>query len=890
MAENASPTSPQGSPPGEPQDSPESAEESNTSRNILLIILVIVALLVCGALAYILLIVRPFAEPETPTLVPTVPGVEITPTISQPDGVVDAVWAGILERGTLRVGTSADYPPFEYYTENFQLDGFDIALIRTIADRLGLGIEIKDMAFDGLGNALQINQIDLAISAITVTPERDGFVDFSNTYFLSEDAVLTTDQSNITITAPEQIANYRLGVQSGTIYEQYAQTDLIEAGIMPENNLFVYQQMDTALEDLSLGRINLVAMDLAPAETAVSEGGYAIAGQGLNRERLAIAVPQGAFTLQDQLNKMLITLQNEGVVADLILTYFDLDETEIPPIPTPTPGPTATPAPPPACVDGMQWVADLNLDDQGMTSPPQLSPGEPFEKGWRVRNTGTCTWDSTYTLLPVGGNTPAARMGGVPTPVQGQVAPGQTYDFWVDLVAPLAPGVYQEFWTMRNPENLLFGDRIWVGVEVVPYPTATPPPTQTPSPSIQFSANPTSIQEGECSTLSWNTSNVQAVYLYPQGEDWRNYGVPGTGQRSVCPNETTTYELRVVKTDGSVEVRNATVFVSPAPGNPPQITRFTVEPAQINTNQCVAITWQVDNSNSRTIWRDNTAIWPNAPASGNMQDCLAAPGEYVYQLEASNASGISRQQQYVRVVQPATPIPTATPTTPPSTATPVPATPTPIPDPIIYSFTANPAQVTVGNQIRVSWNVGGGAQTVNIYKNGALALEDASFQDSVIDQATAAGTVTYAIEALNSAGGSATEQASVTVVEAAPDNPLLDTSWELVSYFDGTTEQPVLQGTTLTANFADDNDLSGTGGCNTYSATYLVDGAQIAISKLKSSKLTCGDQVDQQETTYLTLLPTAVTYAVNDQGQLTMSDEDGQVILTYAALVAVPLQ
>ena len=85
---------------------------------------------------------------------------------------------------------------------------------------------------------------------------------------------------------------------------------------------------------------------------------------------------------------------------------------------------------------------------------------------------------------------------------------------------------------MRSPAGLLFGDRIWVGIEVVPYPTATPPPTQTPSPSIQFSANPTSINEGECSTLTWNTSNVQAVYLYPQGEDWRNYGVPGVGRKT----------------------------------------------------------------------------------------------------------------------------------------------------------------------------------------------------------------------------------------------------------------------------------------------------------------------------------------------------------------------
>jgi ABC-type amino acid transport substrate-binding protein/heat shock protein HslJ len=886
MAENTSPSS-SGAPP--PEVPPEAPQESDTSRNLLLIILVAIAILICGALAFIFFVVRPFDQEEIPTLVPESTPIVVTATAEQPEGVVDTVWANIMESGTIRVGTSADYAPFESYDDSFQLEGFDIALIQNIAETLGLNVEIKDMAFDGLFNALQINQVDLAISAITVTPERDGLVDFTNTYFLSEDAVLTTDQSNITVTTVDQLANYRLGVQSGSIYESFAQTALVEAGLMPEHNLFVYQQMDTALEDLSLGRVNLVAMDLAPAESAVNGGGYAIAGQGLNRQLLAMAVPQGAFTLQDEVNKALTQLQNEGVVADLIKTYFDLDEGEIPPIPTPTPGPTATPAPPPACINGMQWVADLNMDDQNMTDPAKLSPGEAFQKGWRVRNTGTCTWDSTYFLVPVGGNNTAARMGGVPTAVQGQVAPGQTYDFWVDLVAPLVPGVYQEFWTMRSNDGLLFGDRIWVGVEVVPFPTATPPPTQTPSPSIQFSASPTSIQEGECSTLTWNTANVQAVYLYPQGEDWRNFGVPGTGQRTVCPNETTTYELRVVNTNGSVEVRTVSVFVTQVPGNPPQITRFTVEPAQINVGQCVIITWQVSDSTSRTIWRDNTVLWPNAPSSGNMQDCPAAAGDYGYQLEATNASGTSRLQQYIRVVQPATPIPTATPTIPPSTATPVPPTPTPVPDPVINSFTANPAQITLGQQVRVSWNVGGGAQTVNIYKNGALVLEDAAFQDSAVDQPTETGTVTYSVEAINSLGATATAEASVTVVSAPPDNPLAGTSWVLVSYYDGTAEQPVIEGSTVSATFSQNTEMAGSGGCNNYSATYTVDGPQIAISNVVSMQISCGQDLDQQEAAYFALLPTAATYTVADDGQLTISNADGQVILTYSALVAVPL-
>jgi heat shock protein HslJ len=218
----------------------------------------------------------------------------------------------------------------------------------------------------------------------------------------------------------------------------------------------------------------------------------------------------------------------------------------------------------------------------------------------------------------------------------------------------------------------------------------------------------------------------------------------------------------------------------------------------------------------------------------------------------------------------------------------VPPTPTPIPDPVIYSFTASPAQVTLGDQVRVSWNVGGGAQTVNVYKNGVLVLEDAAFQDSGIDQPAETGTVTYSIEALNSVGGRATSEASVAVVEAPPDNPLAGTSWVLLSYFDGSAEIPVLEGSTVSASFGEKSEMAGSGGCNNYSATYTVSGNQITIKDVLSVQISCGPELDQQEAAYFALLPTAATYAVSD-GQLTISDADGQVILTYSALVAVPL-
>ena len=70
----------------------------------------------------------------------------------------------------MKVGTAADYRPFEYYNENRVIDGFDIALIQEVGRVLGVNTEVTDFAFQGLGGALQIGQVDVVISAITITP------------------------------------------------------------------------------------------------------------------------------------------------------------------------------------------------------------------------------------------------------------------------------------------------------------------------------------------------------------------------------------------------------------------------------------------------------------------------------------------------------------------------------------------------------------------------------------------------------------------------------------------------------------------------------------------------------------------------------------------------
>ncbi len=851
---------------------------SNRDYNIILAILVTIACIIAGILLYVVY----QASVETP--VPATPIPE-TATPSVPD---DA-WLRIQAQGKMRVGTSADYPPFAFRNAEFNLEGLDIAVINEIGRRLGVEVEIDDITFDGLSWALQLEQIDAAIAAISITPERSEAIDFSDVYFVSEDAALAREDANIPqLLSVEEMAPLRIGVQRATVYSNWLNGALIDTGLMSPSQLVEYEDISFAVRDLREGRIDLVVLDLPPAQVAVNQGGVRLVGQGLNVQYFGIGIPKEEPSLKLQINTALAAMAADGTLSALVEQYMGAAPAPLPTItptipsvqPTSTPGVSPTPS---TCVDGMEYVADLNLDDKGMTAPPQMSPGQPFRKGWRIKNTGTCTWDSRYRLTYDSGNSPASSMGGQPTPVQGQVPPGAVYDIFVDLVAPFRPGVYQGFWVMRNQVDQKFGNRVWVGIEVPAPPTSTPPPTQTPSPGIAFTVDRTQIFAGDCVTFNWTVSNVQSVYFYQQGQAWQQHPVQPTGSSVQCPPSTTVYELRVVKRDGSVETRQITVYVQPKPGAP-IIERFTVNPPlEITLGQCVDITWQVSGDvNKVKLLRDAITLWDSAPVSGTMQDCPSAAGSANYVIEAVGPGGTSRLQRTI-TVKPAPPNPTNTPAASPTSPA-TPETPTPIP-PVILSFVLNPTEIETGACTMVSWQVTGDVARIQITRNGDVLLDNAPYTGSEQDCLNNGGTYAYRINARGQDGQTEFAEQTLTVLEAPVGPPLEGTNWMLNQYYDGVGAliRP-LEGTVITAVFGVDGNVTGTSGCNTYGTAYTVDGSSLTIGTPSVTQQLCQtpEGVMDQEQAYLRLLPMSASYELSS-GFLTISDANGRLLLQYVS-------
>jgi len=230
----------------------------------------------------------------------------------------------IKKAGVMKVGTSADYPPFEYVDASGNLAGFDIDLMEEIAKRMGVSLEWVDMPFDSLIAGVQGGKIDASISAFNYTEERDKVVDFTDAYYSGEDAFTVADGFTGTITNPEDVAAYKVGVQNGTTQDEWLTDTLVGGGLMPEENLLRYERADQVALDLKSGRIDVMMADYIPAKALAEQlGGLKIAYVGVvSSGPMNIVIPEGDTEFAKELNVIIKQLLDEGFVDDLGLKHF----------------------------------------------------------------------------------------------------------------------------------------------------------------------------------------------------------------------------------------------------------------------------------------------------------------------------------------------------------------------------------------------------------------------------------------------------------------------------------------------------------------------------------------------------------------------------------------
>jgi hypothetical protein len=152
-------------------------------------------------------------------------------------------------------------------------------------------------------------------------------------------------------------------------------------------------------------------------------------------------------------------------------------------------------------------------------------------------------------------------------------------------------------------------------------------------------------------TFSWNVTNIQAVWFYPNSADYTQYPTTGQSSSTQCPAETATYNLRILDTDGTVETRQITITVDPS-NEAPRVVRFQASPSQVKLGQCLTLSWFVEgNATHVRITRGGFVLWDGAPLSGSLQDCPPESGFAVYRIEAGGPGGTSSLQTNVSVFE-----------------------------------------------------------------------------------------------------------------------------------------------------------------------------------------------------------------------------------------------
>ena len=223
--------------------------------------------------------------------------------------------------GKLIMATNAAFPPYEY-VEGGQVAGIDAEIAAAIADKLGLELQIDDMEFDSITEAVKGGKADIGLAGMTVTPDRQEEVDFTVSYATGVQVIIVTEDSDIT-SADDLLAegaNHVVGVQRNTTGDLYTTDDIEKAGL---GTIDRYSKGAEAIQALKTGKVDCVVIDNEPAKAFVAEvDGLKILDTEYITEDYAAAMNKENPALYEAVNAALQELIADGTVQGIIDKYI----------------------------------------------------------------------------------------------------------------------------------------------------------------------------------------------------------------------------------------------------------------------------------------------------------------------------------------------------------------------------------------------------------------------------------------------------------------------------------------------------------------------------------------------------------------------------------------
>ena len=226
-------------------------------------------------------------------------------------GAKGATLKNVQKAGKLTIATSPDFPPFESL-EGDAVVGIEPDIMKLICDKLGVEAEFVQMDFDSVLIGIQAAKYDCAMSGITVTPDRQKNMLFTDPYYNAAQVIVVTEGS--AITGKADLVGKVASVQTGTTAESGCQDEGIEVQAFAANA--------DAKAALTTNKVDAWVVDNLTASQMVEEGdGLVILEEKLTEEPYAFAFAMGSEDLVAEINTALNELMADGTVEGIFANY-----------------------------------------------------------------------------------------------------------------------------------------------------------------------------------------------------------------------------------------------------------------------------------------------------------------------------------------------------------------------------------------------------------------------------------------------------------------------------------------------------------------------------------------------------------------------------------------
>ncbi|MBI9115035.1 transporter substrate-binding domain-containing protein [Sanguibacter suaedae] len=214
--------------------------------------------------------------------------------------------------GQLTVCTNPPFEPFEFEQDG-EIVGLDIAIAEEIATDLDVEVATVITPFEGIqsGAALNAGQCDLVASGITITPERQNNIDFSEPYFAADQGLLVPEGSDLS--SIESLADANVGVMVETTGQAWAL----------DNGLTVteFDDLGAQVQALETGQVDAIVNDVATLTPFVSDG-FELGNNFATDEEYGLGVKKGSTELLDAVNGTLERIQEDGTYDALYTEWI----------------------------------------------------------------------------------------------------------------------------------------------------------------------------------------------------------------------------------------------------------------------------------------------------------------------------------------------------------------------------------------------------------------------------------------------------------------------------------------------------------------------------------------------------------------------------------------